>query len=71
MKYGNCLIGLMIIMFTAEEKGRIIVKKSDHCWIPHLLFQTKSKIYHYRVIKDVLPWPLCYLLFRGEFHTIG
>jgi hypothetical protein len=69
MKYGNCLIGLIVILFTIQERGRIIIQKSKHGFVPHLLFRTnKGRIYHYRLVKDVLPHPLCYLVFQGEFH---
>jgi hypothetical protein len=66
MKYGNCLIGLLIIMFTTKERGKIITMRNDR-FCPHYLYKTKNYIHHYKLKKDILPFPLCYLLFEGEF----
>lgn len=68
MKYGNCLIGLLIILLTIKKRGKIICQKSKYDFVPHLLFRTNDgEIHHYKLIRDILPWPFCYFLFEGHF----
>lgn len=40
-------------------------------YVPHWMVRTDDGYYHFRVTKDLLPWPLCYLIFRGEFEYVA
>ena len=67
MKYGNYLLGLLWILLTVNEPGRIVIKAGGI--VPHLLFRTKSGVFHhYRLVRDIFPSPFCYFVFEGQFH---
>lgn len=34
------------------------------------MVKSDSGLHHYRVSKEILPWPLCYIVFRGRFQTV-
>ena len=37
---------------------------------PHFMVKSESGLHHYRMTREMLPWPLCYLLFQGRFQTV-
>ena len=67
MPYGNCLIGLLVIIARLHRKGQIIVLRNNDCWVPHLMYLVDETYYHYKLERDVMPHPLCYLVFKGRF----
>jgi hypothetical protein len=71
MKYGNCLIGLIVIMFRHRFCGRLKLLFPKNSWMPHLCWYTpKDNLLHdYHVVKDLLPYHLTWLFFQGEFRT--
>jgi len=73
LRYGNCLIGLVLIataLLLQGRGGRIIVRWNKRCWAPHLLYETAEGTYHFRTDRDVLPWPYCPLWFVGQVELI-
>ena len=69
LRYGNCLIGLLVIATTLRMRGRdghILIRWSKHCWAPHLLYETARGVYHFTADRDLLPWPLTPLWFAGH-----
>lgn len=71
MKYGNCLCGAVRIMWE-ERNNRpgLILRVRPGSLVPHFMIRTKEGLRHYRVVRDLFPWPLCYLLFEGRFQTL-
>lgn len=71
MKYGNCLTGATLLMWK-ERKNRpkFILKIRPGTRVPHFMVKSDSGLHHYRVSKDILPWPMCYIVFRGRFQTV-
>lgn len=71
MRYGNCLIGALFLFWKKRKKNpKIKVKVRPGTIIPHFMIRDKKALYHYKLDKDVLPWPLCYLVFKGSFQRL-
>jgi hypothetical protein len=71
MKYGNCLVGAVILAARHGFRGKFVLKSYRKGWIPHILFRANDgSWYHYRLVRDVVPFPFHFLLFQGEFHTL-
>jgi hypothetical protein len=73
-RYGNCLIGLIVIatvLCLQGRGGRVIMRWSSQCWAPHLLYRTTEGTYHFRTERDLLPWPLCPLWFAGRIEKVS
>jgi hypothetical protein len=71
MQYGNCLLGALFLMFSQREnKPKFILKYRTGTKIPHFMVKTKDQLHHYKVVKDILPWPFCYLIFKGTFQSV-
>lgn len=65
---GNCLIGALLIkLFKGGRVRRIRVRGQG---VRHWICQTNSGNYHFKRVKDVLPHPLCYLIFIGRFERM-
>jgi hypothetical protein len=72
MKYGNCLLGALVLLWRERKNNpKFIMKYRMGTRVPHFMVQTSEQLHHYKVNKDILPWPLCYVVFRGEFQTIN
>ena len=72
MKYGNCIIGAVILLWTKRhEDAELVFKNRIGSIVPHFMVKTKHQVYHYKTEKDILPWPLCYILFQGSFHSVS
>jgi len=72
MRYGNCFLGAFFLRIKYHRKNaRFIYRYRPNTWVPHLMVQTNDAIHHYRVKKDLLPWPFCYLVFEGQFETVN
>jgi hypothetical protein len=68
MKYGNCLIGVIILRLT-RGPGKVILRKQKGTIIPHLMFQTKDgRLFHYKKVRDLLPGQFTILWFEGKFE---
>lgn len=72
MRYGNCLIGAIFLMWRERNKNpQLIIQPIPYSLIPHIMVKTISGIHHYKVEKDFLPWPFCYLWFKGYIEDIA
>lgn len=72
MQYGNCLTGALFLMLRERRnRPKFIIRVRPGTFVPHFMVRTKDKLHHYRVIKDILCWPFCYLVFRGELQTVS
>jgi len=72
MKYGNCLFGALVLLFKERKnKPKFIIKYRMGTRIPHFMVRTKDKLHHYKVEKDLFPWPFCYILFKGSFQSVS
>ncbi len=66
--YNNCLIGVIWIALTCPIKGKIKMIWPNHRWCPHFVYDTIDGMrHHFKLKRDILPSPLCYLLFEGTF----
>jgi hypothetical protein len=71
MKYGNCLFGALVLLYTERSNNpKFIVRVRPQTYTPHFMVRSKTGLHHYKLNKDVLPFPLCYLIFAGEFQTL-
>lgn len=69
LRYGNCLLGFIAIVWHFRARGHTRIHWSDdYPPIPHALFQDqRGRWHHYKVIHDLLPMPWCIFWFRGRF----
>lgn len=67
MKYGNCVIGAVVLAFKHRFRGKFIVEWPADRITPHMLYEVGNYQHHYRCKRDCLPWPLYYLAFQGKF----
>lgn len=71
MKYGNCLLGALILLWIERKNNpQFLLRVRPQTITPHFMVKTKDELIHYRVVKDILPWPLQYLVFEGEFQKL-
>jgi hypothetical protein len=71
MKYGNCLTGAAFLMWRERNNDpRFILKIRPGTKVPHFMVKSGNGLHHYRVSKEILPWPLCYIVFQGRFQTV-
>lgn len=71
MRYGNCLTGAMVLLWTKrDERPQLLLKTRPGTRVPHFMVKSDTGIHHYRTERDLLPWPLCYLIFQGRFQTV-
>jgi hypothetical protein len=71
MKYGNCLLGAVIQAARHGFRGKFVLKRYRKGCVPHILFRGHDgSWHHYRLVHDVAPFPLCFLVFHGEFHAM-
>jgi len=60
MKYGNCLTGAMLLLWTKRsENPRLLLKARPGTKVPHFMVKSDTGVHHYRTERDLLPWPLC------------
>lgn len=72
MRYGNCLSGALVILWRERRNNpRFLIKWRPGTCVPHFMVLTEGGLHHFRTQRDLLPWPLCYLLFEGDFQTVG
>lgn len=69
IKYSNCLFGAILLWMC--KGGKIIMSRRPGTRVPHWMVVKEDGLYHFRLRKDILPFPLCYLLFKGEFVKEG
>lgn len=71
MKYGNCLFGALILLWTERKNNpQFILRVRPQTNTPHFMVRTDDCLIHFRLVKDILPWPFCYLIFEGEFQKL-
>lgn len=71
MKYGNCLIGALLLLWKQRfNHPRFILRSRIGTKVPHFMVRTNNQLHHYKVDKDIFPWPLCYFLFQGSFQSV-
>jgi hypothetical protein len=71
MRYGNCLTGAAILMWKERNNNpRFMLKTRPGTKVPHFMVKSDHGLHHYKVSKDIFPWPLCYLVFQGRFQTV-
>jgi len=34
------------------------------------MVKTTNHLHHFKVERDLLPWPLCYFIFKGSFQSV-
>jgi hypothetical protein len=70
LKYGNCLAGAFFLLWRERHnRPRFIVKRRPGTLVSHFMVRSETGLHHYRVSEEILPWPLCYIVFRGRFQT--
>ena len=71
MKYGNCLIGTLILAVKYNFEGKFIFMRKGRELVPHFAWLSNDKcLTHYCREYDVLPWPLCLIFFRGFIEKL-
>ena len=66
---GNCLLGALVLMVSlrtprlrAVWRGRVV---------PHFyVVERDGTRWHFRVVRDVLPWPFFWVWFRGRYDVM-
>jgi len=70
MKYGNCLIGALVLLYIERHNNpKFIVRSRPQTFVPHFMVWSNTGLHHYKTKKDLLPFPFCYFIFNGEFKT--
>lgn len=70
MQYGNCMLGLLILIIKHRFKGKIVLLKQRNSILPHLCWLARDGVLHdYHIVKDVLPKQLSFLWFKGKFRS--
>lgn len=71
MRYGNCLLGALVLLWTQRKSDpKFLLKVRPSTKIPHFMVRTQEGLHHYRLVNDILPWPFCYIIFEGKFQTV-
>jgi hypothetical protein len=71
VKYGNCLFGALVLLYTERRNNpKFIIRVRPQTLVPHFMVRSKTGLHHYKVNKDILPFPLCYFIFAGEFQKL-
>lgn len=71
IKYGNCLAGALFLFWKERNNSpTLLLRARPGTKIPHFMVKSSNGLHHYRVSKEILPWPLCYIVFRGRFQTV-
>jgi len=71
MKYGNCLAGAAVLMWRERNNNpRFMLNIRPGTKVPHFMIKSDLGLHHYRVSEEILPWPLCYVVFKGRFQTV-
>jgi hypothetical protein len=70
MKIGNCFTGLIPVMIKKRFKGKVILM----AWYgknPHVGYRVGNKVYHYRIVKRILPKFFQYIIFKGKYDVVN
>lgn len=73
MQYGNCLLGSCVILLNKKKrkkKSKILFRFRPESYVPHFMVKSENQLYHYKLEKNILPWPFCYLIFKGSFQVL-
>ena len=70
-RYGNCFVGVIYLAARCRFKGRLVMLWNGRL-IPHLFWRGEDgRHHHFRFVRDVLPWPLYWIVFRGKLESIS
>ena len=73
MQYGNCLLGACVLFLNKmkrKKSPKIIMRFRPESSVPHFMVKSNDQLYHYKLDRNVLFWPFCYMIFKGSFQTI-
>jgi len=68
MRYGNCLIGVILLAIRHRFRGRVLKIRRPNQPVPHLLYRANGKTWHFKVEKDLLPGEWRYYWFKGRIE---
>lgn len=69
MVFGNCLFCAFFIWL--RYGGRIITSFRPGTRVPHwMVVDRQGNLRHFQVVQNILPWPLCYVVFVGRFEIV-
>ena len=71
MKYGNCLVcGLVLFFSEMKNSPQFLFRYRPQSKVPHFMVRSNSGLHHFKLVRDILPKPFNYLVFKGEFQTL-
>lgn len=65
--WGNCFVN-GFIFHLRNPGGKLRIKTRENSIVPHLIIDYGDHLCHFRVIKNILPWPLSYFFFKGRYE---
>lgn len=70
MIFGNCLFCAFVLWI--RYGGKIIMSYRPNTYVPHwMVVDRNGLLRHFKVVRNVMPWPLCYVIFMGKFEALG
>jgi hypothetical protein len=70
MFFGNCLFCAVVLWL--RYGGKIIMSYRPGTRVPHWMVVDRSgSLRHFRVVRNIMPWPMCYVIFLGRFESLG
>lgn len=68
-RFGNCLFGALWLRykFGGRLRGLRLREGGPRHWI---CVQEDGTAWHFKRIRNVLPWPLCYTVFWGRYERL-
>lgn len=70
MAFGNCLFCAVVLWL--RYGGKIIMSYRPGTRVPHWMVVDRTGLLrHFRVVRNIMPWPLCYVVFLGRFEALG
>ena len=73
MQYGNCLLVSCVILLNKKKrkkKSKVVLRFRPESYTPHFMVKSENQLYHYKLEKNILSWPFCYLIFKGNFQVL-
>lgn len=65
MRYGNCLIGVLVLAIQDCFRGRIRKLRHKRHFV---YFYRNGIVGHYQTVKDILPDRCYWLMYEGRFE---
>lgn len=70
MRYGNCFLGLLILIVLHKFKGKVVLLKQKNSIFPHLSWLTNDGFLHdYHRVNNLLPGCFSWMIFEGKFRS--